>query len=102
MKVHISKDWNGGHRLILIQDRPGGKVGVVSDFIQEEYAEGDMFDSNSGIGRADELIQRIVDRAWESGFRPVGFDNVKNETAALREHLADMRTIAFHKLGIEQ
>lgn len=100
-RAYISRDWNGGHRLILVEDRPGARVGVVSDFIHDEYQEGDMFDSCAGIGRADEMIQAIVDRAWEAGFRPSGFGDVKNETTALREHLADMKSIAFHKLGIK-
>jgi hypothetical protein len=43
-----------------------------------------------------------MDRAWEAGFRPAGFSDVKNETAAIKGHLEDMRAIAFHKIGIKK
>ena len=102
LRAWIAPSWGGGHRLMIIQDRIGtGKIGVASDFVWREYDEGGYFDQNEGIGRADELIQAIVDKAWEAGFRPSGFGDVKNETAAIREHLADMKSIAFHKLGIK-
>jgi hypothetical protein len=100
-RVYIGKDWAGGHRLIIVRDKPQGKIDVVSDFVCDEYQEGESFDHGSGIGRADDLVQAIIDRAWEAGFRPAGFAEIKNETAAVREHLTDMRTIAFHKLGIK-
>lgn len=91
----------GGHRLVLVKNQVRGKVDVLADFKWTEYAEGDLFDPQAGIGDADQLIQSIVDRAWESSFRPAGFSDVKNETTAIRAHLDDVRTIAFHKLGID-
>jgi hypothetical protein len=42
-----------------------------------------------------------MDRAWDAGFRPRGFSDIQNETAAIRGHLDDMRTIAFHQLKIK-
>lgn len=100
IRTHIVRDWNGGHRLILVQDQ-GREINVCVGFEWVTREEGDMFDSRDGIGKADELIQGIVNKAWEAGFRPVGFADVKNETAAMQRHLDDVRTIAFHKLGIK-
>lgn len=48
-----------------------------------------------------ELVQSIMDEAWSNGFRPSGYGDLKESTAAIRGHLSDMRTIAFHKLGIK-
>lgn len=45
-----------------------------------------------------ELLQAIVNAAWEYGIRPAGFRDIKNETRALENHLIDMRTIAFGHL----
>lgn len=100
IRTYIVQDWQGGHRLILVQDQSRGVVEVLAGFEWVTYQEGDQFDSGAGIGRADALIQGIVNKAWDAGFRPAGYADVKNETTAIRAHLDDVRTIAFHKLGI--
>lgn len=100
VRAYVFKDWSGGHRFTLVQDKSRGKIDVLTGFTWVEYDEGSMIDQGSGIGKADEMLQQIVDRAWDAGFRPSGYGDVKNETAALREHLADMKTIAFHQLKI--
>ena len=48
-----------------------------------------------------ELVQSIMDEAWDNGFRPSGYGDLKESTQAIRGHLSDMRLIAFHKLGIK-
>lgn len=100
-RVWIGKDWGGTHRLVVIEDAAMGKVRVCTGFTWDEYQEGGLFDQFSGLPKADELVQAIIDRAWEAGFRPNGHNDIKNETEALREHLADMKTIAFHQLKIK-
>lgn len=42
-----------------------------------------------------EIAQAILDSAWEAGLRPSGFTDVQNETAALKYHLEDMRSLVF-------
>jgi len=76
-------------------------VQVARDFVWAEYPEGSMFDQMDGIGGASEIIQAVMTAGWSRGFRPSGFADVQNETAALRQHLADMKTIAFHQLKIK-
>ena len=101
IRAYVVRDWQSSHRLILVQDQARGKVDVLAGFEWVTYEEGDQFDPGAGIRKADELIQGIVNAAWDAGFRPAGFADVKNETAAIRVHLDDVRTIAFHKLGIK-
>lgn len=102
IRAYVEREWAGAHRLIVVKDKFGaGKVDVLSDFVWREHDEGFLFDPGGGIGQADELIQSILDKAWEAGFRPRGFADVKNETDALRGHLADMKAIAFHGLKIK-
>jgi hypothetical protein len=106
-RVWLGRNWEGGHRLAVIEDiypptSGKQKIRVCTGFQWQEYDEGSLLDHFSGISQADELIQAIVDKAWEEGFRPSGFADVKNETAAIKSHLDDMRTVAFHKLGIQK
>lgn len=101
-RVSLCKDWSGGHRLVIIEDAERGKINIASGFVWRTHDEGGIFDPQEGIAAADDLIQAIVDRAWDAGFRPNGISDVKNETAALREHLADMKAIAFHQLKLKQ
>lgn len=77
------------------------KTQVANGFTWTDHIEGDAWFSADGIGRADELIQAIVNEAWRVGFRPTGFEDTKNETTAIKQHLADMKTIAFHQLKIK-
>lgn len=107
LRTWIGDSWGGARRLYVCQDTglqhksgQGQIVKVAAGFNWIEHLEGDQFDPADGIAHADELIQSIMDKAWEAGFRPRGFADIKNETAALREHLADMKAIAFHQLKL--
>lgn len=97
--------WGDDYRLCIIKDTQledgSHEIRIATGFEWGEPSdEGAALVRDDGIGRAGELVQKIVDEAWEKGFRPTGFTDVKNETAAIRDHLKDMRTVAFHKLGI--
>jgi hypothetical protein len=109
-RVFIGKDWQGRHRLYVCEDQWGQphesgvgiKVKIATGFTWNEHCEGDLVDPSDGIPYSDDLIQDIVDKAWDAGFRPRAFEDVKNETTALRDHLKDMQTIAFKQLKIER
>jgi hypothetical protein len=109
-RVWIQRNWGDGHRLYICQDTseqhpscPGSRIiKVANGFTWSDHCEGDAFDHSDGIRDPhDDLVQAIMDKAWEAGFRPTGFSEIKNETAALREHLADLKAIAFHQLKIK-
>jgi hypothetical protein len=99
-RAYVHPTWEGSHRLIIIEDTEPGRIRIADGFVWRDGHEGDCFDPQEGI-LADDLIQNIVNAAWERGFRPHGFSDVKNETTAIRSHLDDMRAIAFHKLGMK-
>lgn len=100
-RVSITKNWMGGHNLFVVRDVDRGKIECADGFTWRQHDEGDLFDPSEGITKADDLIQSLMDRAWDAGFRPRGFSDIQNETAAIRGHLDDMRTIAFHQLKIK-
>lgn len=105
-RARLAPDFSvAGHRLYVMWDsgqgRFGAKVQVATGFTTIEHDEGDAFGLSDGIPCSGQLVQAILDEAWSHGFRPRGFSDVQNETAALREHLGDLRKIAFHQLKIK-
>jgi hypothetical protein len=110
VRAMLLKNYGTGHTLMLSRDdvlkrHPGGMgctVYVASGFEWKETYEGAFIEPHEGIRNADQIVQAIMDEAWANGFRPRGFGDVQNETAALREHLKDVRTVAFHILKIKE
>lgn len=65
----------------------------------EQYEITKTFLGANGEGPpTSEILQSILDAAWEQGLRPTGFTDIKNETTAIKYHLEDMRKIAFNQL----
>lgn len=103
IRVHIARDLSiDGHRLYIVKDVAPGKVQVASGFTWEDHHEGDAWFEPDGIGNSNEFIQKMMNAAWEAGYRPVGFHQVAEQVQAIKEHRDDLRAIAFHKLGIKQ
>lgn len=44
--------------------------------------------------------QQLMDQLWQCGLRPTECTGSAGALAAVEKHLADMRTIAMHGLGI--
>lgn len=40
-----------------------------------------------------------MDAGWEYGIRPSGYQDVENETKAIRTHLDDMRRLVFSHIN---
>ena len=100
-RAYLRPNWHqDNYRLVIIQDIDRGKIRVASDFKWQEFEEGLAFEPDEGIPAANDLVQAILNEAWRVGMRPHGFADVQNETTAIKAHLDDMRTVAFHKLGI--
>ena len=95
--------WARDYRLVMTFDIPGGKQQRLSAFQFIDYDCGDILEENATIhrwpaGRTGDVLQALVDAAWEAGIRP---SIAKIETDASQRHLNDMRKIAFKQLGIE-
>lgn len=45
------------------------------------------------------FLQAVLEHAWSIGLRPVGFSDVPLQVGAMKEHLNDMRAIAFGVIG---
>ncbi len=49
-----------------------------------------------------EQAQQLVDALWKSGIQPSNGAGSVGQRAATERHLADMRKVAFNKLGIKE
>jgi hypothetical protein len=103
-RCRLIADWScDNRRLFLVRDEiphGGKKVRVANGFTFIDHDEGDAWFAADGIPQGNEIAQAVLDAAWAEGMRPRGFGDIKNESAAVRAHLEDMRSIAFHKLGV--
>jgi len=102
--------WSGVENLRIARMEVDG-IDVVQPLVLKRYRR------NEGIPR-DEMalsagtfaaendirgfLQAIVDLAWAEGIRPAAIEDQRNELKAVRDHLADMRTLAFKASEIKQ
>lgn len=91
--VHISNGYGPGHRLYISWDdftAPRGPNGdtaihIVTGLTTAVHEAGDDYNVTDGLRNADALIQAIIDAAWEKGFRPVGYTDVRRKMHELIE-----------------
>jgi len=48
----------------------------------------------------EDEAQAVMTALWDAGVRPASGEGSSGQLAATERHLADMKAIAFHKLGI--
>lgn len=77
------------------------KEGRFAKEIIFEKKERDRFAPTSAVLTVDKRnAQILIDDLWNAGLRPTEGSGSAGSLAATKEHLEDMRTIAFKKLGI--
>jgi hypothetical protein len=94
------RDWGYREQLMIVRDDPmGNGRGFVLPLqlfkVEDGLAEYDGQPSYEG--RGDDVtgfLQAALEAAWDRGLRPTGFADFKNEIAAVRYHLEDMRKLA--------
>lgn len=72
----------------------------ATEIVRGEYREPPRFPVQGVKTRA--VIQAIVDAAWKVGIKPEGSKDTAGQEAAMRQHLRDMRRIAFVKLNVPE
>lgn len=65
--------------------------------VTNRLIEHDGYSVPSAMG--GEVLQAFLDHAWSIGMRPAGFSDVPLQVGAMKEHLNDMRAIAFGVIG---
>ena len=54
------------------------------------------------LSLSEDQAQFLMDQLWNCGLRPTEGKGSAGALAAVERHLEDMRTIAFHKLGVQR
>lgn len=84
---------------ILLVGKGGSHVRYLSGFTETVREPYDMSPINPPV-LPREMLQAVMDGLWEAGMRPTGINDVRESTAALKDHLKDMRAIAAKKIGV--
>lgn len=96
-----------GYRLFIARDNGGETIDIVQPFTlktinryesiseKEALLSDEWMDGHGTDVRG--LLQAMSDAAWELGIKPKQIENNANELKAIRDHLADMRTLAIQR-----
>lgn len=49
----------------------------------------------------DGILQQMLDALWRYGIRPTDLGTIDSTLAAKDEHLKDLKTLLFHKMGVK-
>ena len=79
-------------------DRAAVARAVVFDMQKLDFPDAEIDESTLTLRR--EEARSLMDALWHAGVRPTGIDTSDSEKRALASHLADMRAIAFHHVGV--
>lgn len=105
-KAYFEKQpWSLTESLHIVRETPDGRLEVLRSPEVQSYDPGSFVPQDKPFLKSDYgsradvrgFMQAVMDAAWEEGMRPTGFADVKNEIAAVRYHLEDMRKLALPK-----
>lgn len=99
------RTWDLYQGLRIVRTNYDGRSEVMLPPEVQSYESGAFIDAKpfleSGyagqMGDVEGFLQAMLNLAWGEGMRPTGFADVKNEIAAVRYHLEDMRKLALPK-----
>lgn len=102
LKAYIDRNYWDGIRIHLVQEDEHG-VAVAQPLVMkrlEEKDQGLIQPPAISIRHNDEqLLQSIVDQAWDLGIRPRYARETTPEVNAVKAHLEDMRSLVFKGKG---
>lgn len=93
--------WSGGkHDLRITRVSPDGTRGAIVEFKMIDAPEGlavPIVETHTREAHEDGIrsfLQAALDAAWDAGLRPYNYEDTRQEIAAVRYHLEDMRVLA--------
>ncbi len=105
IRVHVQDNFVARDvDLFVLMERPASDdallVGVEWKTLDQRQKPEPDAGRPFGFGvRHRDLLQAMLDAAWDHGMRPSGYSDVAEAMKASDAHLQDMRAIAFHKIG---
>ena len=103
-KVHTEYSiYNDGYSMAILREVWNGTRSFVQPFTLKSYPEHSAVPQDEafclrdefGRGSVKSFLQSMMDAAWEFGLRPKAMKDQKDELAAVRYHLEDMRRLAL-------
>jgi hypothetical protein len=89
--------WNGSVDLRYGESAGGNKWSAATNLIMATVEDGERVPAFLTLDR--DVAQQLIDGLYACGFRPSGEVESVGHLAAVKYHLEDMRTLAFHALG---
>lgn len=104
-RLHVEREFVSQDVRLHILRKELGEPDTIAAKVEFASLTDGAFNADAGrllpFGESQrDFLQSIMDGAWEAGFRPSGYGDVKEATAAIRSHLEDMRALAFHATGV--
>ncbi len=95
-------NWTNSLELIIFQ-KTARTVSVVQEVVLKTYSVDDPlpFDVIPTITMPEWHAQELMNVLWNAGLRPTCEPSTKAEVSALKNHVGDLRRIAFSLLKIE-
>ena len=95
-------DWNFGIQLHARQVCEGLRTDIAKPLEFEAIEDGAVISTKPMLDLSIEQAVQLMDELWRCGVRPTrSADSQAGQLAATKDHLADMRTIAFNQLKIK-
>lgn len=91
--------WNDGFALRIASKGERGELYGAMPVIMTERQPGAVI--NPALHLSCDEAQALMDELWAAGLRPTEGSGSAGSLAATQQHLADMRKIAFHGLGVQ-
>lgn len=99
MNLYAQRNHWGGIEIRMMCVLLPGNTPAAAKYIEfAEAKEGDYVEPALVLDR--ETGQQLIDELWRAGLRPTEGAGSVGQLASTERHLADMREIAFFKLGI--
>lgn len=101
MRLYAQRTHWGSVEIRMMCNRlPGMHTAVAKPIEFAEAEEGEYVEPAMVLGM--DVAQQLVDELWRAGLRPSEGAGSAGQLASTERHLADMREIAFFKLGIKK
>lgn len=89
----MAAPWKNGVELLIKEDLPDGRIGIVDNFTVLTYRKGEQFQPSLKIGYDE--AQVLMDDLWNAGIRPTEGTGSAGSLKATENHLKDMRKLVF-------
>lgn len=102
LRLLANRDWMEDRVSLAIfrySERNGKSIRLLAEPLVFSEMEEGVCVSTPSIELSDDAAIELMDSLWRQGIRPT--DKSYGSLQSVKDHLSDMRQIAFHKLGIK-